>query len=1245
MKKLFILSLLCFTIVLMLPKESYADFNNGGTNCTTATGGGSYSGEIVCGPWISSPSNPNNDGSSQALWAGQTKNLSSLTIFRASLYLTKNTRLNFTQNSVLNFDGGGCQSGTDGVGGNCGNSGDGTTGNLWGVNILDMDSSEIFQGGGNDAVFNIRDVNRIQMANGSNATFGTIKDNGNYTKIDFIVDSSDLSIKGIELSQNNGSNISNFLINNTEKERGHYLININNGIKATSIYNFKITNGDVIIGGDIVADGGIAPLALLNSDLVLNGNKLSMVTTFDLRNGAVLKVDPWVGKHTITMGGGSADIMLEGGSTMTAQDIMLVVPTLNIKATDEDTLLSMDTLYFDKSQVNDFSMLNIDLSLKAKANIGTIDTNTACLNGCGNGDKQINLNGDALSSYEIGKIIVADDLVSLNTAASSVDIKNIDYQNDHIKIYAKSLNESNNLHIGNINVLNDAVLTTTDTATGNKYTNYLVDIKYQNATIDNMTFKSADILSMTIDSSTLKLGDITCVSCKTTTFVGKGNDISVAMKNYNSGSGGQQNIFQGIKLDVSGTYASNGTFDVSGSTLNFNSLVGNYDSINLSASTLNINGESKIILSSGSIDIDKSSTLNIKSANVFSKPVNQIDNKGNLNISAANDINTLNNDGIAYLNGSSHINLINNNSSGFTVDTYECDGNICENRIYKDGILKLDSGATIDTLNDTGGQIVVSGGNYIKNFDATSDTSLLFVVDTKTSKPGLTIGNMNPYTGDIAISFTKLSVLKPGLKNRYDILTTENGSIGIKPNDPDNPATDDFFHSLRVLAPWLKYEADIERNGNGETAWVNVQRLTDYETIIGIVPGYSRDKSVMNIAKLIDTVVFDTKVTDGLEDVVNSLDLNSACGGLSQQERDDFEKLIYLVHNDKGSPYDIKPTSCLNTMAEHMNNLKPVSNEVYALYAHNNTQKSLDTLLEANREYVYSNEIYSWYKADVGYTSLADKNYDTGFNSINSMFFAGATVSPFNNSLNFSGLLGFGIGNLNGNSNMFNGTSNTLAGGLAASYLNNSYYVSLASSVGWTNFHTNRNIAFLDNTYVDNHNPIATSSLSVLEVATKVEAGKEFIISSTTFMTPKVFAAQSVLNNSGYKEFGSSGSVQVSSANLLMSEVGVGAELRRELIMPAWTGIKNAFWYPKIGVNVVERFYNDPITKMQFVGVIDDAYANIIGANYSGVLTQAYASVLYQAKSFALQAGYNGEVSMSGYMNHSLNAILKYSFR
>jgi len=1194
----------------MFPKESKADFNNGGTHCTTATGGGSYSGKIICGPDISGATN--GDGSSQEVWAGRTESFNSLTIFQASLFLTKNSRVNMGNNSTLIFDGGGCKAGTDGVGGDCPTDSDGTgKDKIWGKNILSIDSSEFYQGGGNNAVFYMRDVNSIRLNNGSVATFGSIKDkDAAYAMLEFIVNDSDLSISEIKFDNSN-SFISNFYVSNNEKDRGKYRFNINGGIVAAKINSFTVENGDVILGGDILVEGGISNITLNNSDLLLNGNKLSQVALIDLRNGAIFKADPRAGEHTIEIGGGD-NILLEDGSSMYAQNILLKIPSLNIRLSGENTFLSVDKISFDAAP-NDFSIIEMAASIKAKAKIGILDATIPCINnGCAQGDKPIKFNGDKLSSYEIDKIIINNDYVSLNTDKAFIDIKNIDYQNSEIKLYAIGQSEDRVLHIGSINVLNDA---------SNNSNTYKIDLRNQNAAIDSIKFKSADELDLTANSSKINFGNIYCDSCKITNIVGDGSS-SISINNYNSGSGSTRNFFQKITMDVYGAYNSGGTFEASEAKLNFNSLNGIYDSIVLTSSTLNINSASDITLTNGSIDIDNDSALSINAAHVFKDPVN-IDNKGMLRISAANNLGVLNNDGIAYLDGKSYINTINNNKE-----------------------LHLYSGAAIDNLtNTTDSTIYVYGGNYITNFNPEIDSKLVFKVDFKDSKPGLTIHEMlNPFNinsdpdilpedRNLQIIFKGVSVLKPGLKNRYEIIKTEKGGI-------EGISADDFSNILGVLPPWLIHEEGINYNNgenasNGETAWISVHRLTNYKALIGAVPGYGSDSSIMNIAALIDSVVGENNITAGLEDVVNSLDLNSKCGFDDQ--------LIYEAHQGV-TILDISKAPCLYNMAANMNTLKPVSNEVYALYSHNNTQKSLDTLLEANREYVYSNEIYSWYKGDAGYTSLADKGYDKGFSGVNSMFFVGATIAPLN-SINVSGMLGFGMGMLNGNSSFFDTTSNTLSAGLAGSYLANSYYASLSTAVGFTNFRTDRNIAFLDNEYSDNRDAIANSSLSVLELGVKAETGKEFIVNSNTFLTPKVFAGQSVLNNSGYKEFGSSGALKVDSSNLLVSEVGVGAELRRELIMPYWTGIKNAFWYPKVGINLVERFYNAPTTKMQFLGVADDAYASIVSANYSGILGQLYGSVLYQAQKFAVQVGYNGEITASGYMNHSLNATLKYSFR
>ena len=1197
-------------------------FNSNNAHAIDCPAEGGEAGTVICGP--TSPS-----GNGEILWKGENKNLGNVTVIQAQFNIRDKSRITMAPNSILSFDGGGCIS-------NCSVSN--PRERTYGINILELDNSEFYHGSGLNATVYMKDDNRIRLTSNSSATFGYIKEkeigewsetgsftcptseNGCYTKLEINVQNSELSIGSIEF-ENSDSWISTIRIENEEKNRGK-LVNINNGIKASEISSIDLKYADANIGGDIIAygragNGGVVSnINLYSSDLVLKGNLISQVQTIFLIEKSILKIDPQSGRHTAEFAGSSL-IRLENSSEFIAQDIKLLAPNLNLTLINDGTKFTADRIYFSDNQLS-FSDINFDLSLKSQAKIGSIDTRLNCIEGgnCSGVAQKITLNGDKDSNYDIGEILIDANSTTLLLNDSYGKINKIDYYNNEVRIDGRASKDTT-MHIGNINLLNDNSI-------------YDIEFRSQNLKIDNINLKKSDKLLFNFYDSTINVGNIICgESCSQIVFNGFG-DTTLNIVTFNAGSTNSTNFsndFSGITINASGSYNSNGTFNVKNSTLNFGSMNGEYDSINLESSNLILNRSSDIKLTSGNISIDTASSFTIKGEQIFENPNDiNIVNNGKLNILAGNDFNSLTNNATAttVLDGKAKINTVNNT----------------------DGTVELYAGASIDLFNNLGSgtdknraekhtsKLIVNGANRIEKYNHNEFSELVFMVSTKKSMPTLTIGEMgnSDYLGKMSISFDKLSVIKPGLINRYDLIKTEKGSIGIKHEDYDG--------LLDILPPWLKHQQNIDFNNgenavNGETAWINIERLTNYTNLVRAVPGYGDDKSILTLAGNIDNAVFNSQVTLGLEDVVNSLDLNSGCGF--------SDEIIYKMHQGE-EIIDISKAPCLYTMAENINKLKPVSNEVYALYSHTNVVRSLDTILEANREYVYDGEIYSWYKGDIGYTSLADKEKDSGFNSVNSMFYVGATVAPSSN-YNFSGILGFGIGSLNGNKSLYDGVTNSLTAGLATSYLKATYFVSLSGIVGLTNFDTNRYIEFLDNEYSDNRETKSTSKLSVLELALKLEVGNEYIIDSTTFLTPKVFASQSVLNNSGYEEFGSSASLNVNANTLLISDIGVGVELRRELLLPSFLGIDKAFWYPKIGFNIVERFYQTPNTEMKFVGTSDDFYSKIDSGNYSGILGQLYGSLLYQNQAFALQVGYNGDASISGYMNHSINATLKYSFR
>lgn len=1193
-------------------------FNPNNASAVDAVDCDSYGGTVICGP-------TSGNGNAEVLYDGIKVNLGDVSVVQAIWNIRNKSRVTMGTNATLNFDGGGCLSSCDN---------EDPTARTYYLNILEVDNSEFFHGSGTDSTVYMKDENQIKASTDSSVSLGYIKEkntytyvpneagdlifkcpnDGCYTKLDISSKDSELSIGSIEF-ENPDSFVNIISIENEEANRGKYRLNINKGIKASQIKMISLKNADAIIGGDIIAygsngsGGAIAEITLYYSDLVLRGNEISQVQRIQLVEKSIFKVDPMSGRHTIVMGSSGAPlIQLESGSQFIAQDIKTVATQTDFVVTNEDTIFKADRIYMDN--LLNFTSMNFYASLQAKVEIGTIDTRLYCIEGdCGSSSQRLKLDGDSSSLFQINEILIDSDdtILILNDAYGRIN--KIDYDNSVVNIEGRTT-ENVTMQIGSINLLNEA-------------TKYNIKIKDQKLQIDSINFKKSEQLEFNISESTINSGNITCSDyCKETSFNGIGN-ATLNIVSFNSNIAGNMNsaefsnTFSGITINVSESYNSSGTFIANDSTLNFGSMNGTYDSINLFSSSLTLNKESDITLTSGDILIDNLSSFTIKGEEIFNNPNEiNIDNYGKLNILAGNTLNSIINNinATTVLDGKSNIKL---------VDNY--------------GILELHAGASIDELNNMGtnenqSKVVLYGANRVEKYDHNEFSELVFMITTKQSMPTLTIGEMtNPYyLGEISVSFDNLSVIKPGLKNRYDLIETEQGSIGID--------YDQYSEMLNILPPWLIHEENIEQNTNnsGETAWVEIQRLTNYTTLMKAVPGYGQDSAILNLAESIDRVVFSGQTTKGLEDVVNSLDLNSGCTASDQ--------LIYEIHQGVVTDVDISSAPCLYTMAENMNKLKPVSNEVYALYSHTNVTKSLDTLLEANREYVYSDEVYSWYKSDIGYTSLADKGYDSGFNGVSSNFYAGLTFAPLAN-YNFSGMLGFGLGNLNGNSSLYDGGTNTIMAGLAASYLKSTYFVSLSTVVGISNFDTNRNIDFLDNEYSDNRSTVSTSKLSVIDMAVKLEAGDEYVVNSSTFLTPKVFISQSLLHNSGYEEFGSSASLKVNSNNMAISDLGVGVELRRELLLPKFLGIEKSFWYPKIGFNVVERFYKKPSTEMKFVGTSDDFYTKIDSADYSGLLAQLYGSLLYQNKDLAVQVAYNGDASLSGYMNHSINATLKYSFK
>ncbi len=1148
---------------------------------------------VVCGPL-----DPN--AAQVVVEDARNHRYNNVTIFQGWLLVTNNSSININQGGLLFMDPGGCVERCD------------TNTPVLGTSILELNFGGIFSHVNEyNSLTKVKDNIRFIAKNSSILLLGKVSDEGAYaTTINIDISNSTSSFNNITLSHAD-SKISGIFLSNSIDKKGLFKTNINeiNGvsIRAPAITTINLTNTDLIIAGSVITEGKNA----LVGTVLLNNSNIDFAGTLFSKLNVIRAVDKSVFTTTksnsiLQVGSGAPAITAERDSQITLANVEVDTATYLEIIAATNSIIKINRIYI-PATFDDQGGFRIAAEHNSTVDIGIIDTRTACATSCINSDLTFRTAGNN-AFINIGSIFINNDKKQIKFISSYFgNIKNIEYSNDLAKI--EGLDKNSMLaKIDNIKL-------TSVSSTAN------VNIKNSNLEINNFNLLNSSTSNFVINNSNLKIDNLVCVDlCNTINFSSVGTAFSnLNIKNFiNSPSNTSVNNFKDINMNITGSYTSSGVISLNNAKLVFNSLSGNFTNILLTnSSSFTINEESNINLSS--INIENGSSIFINASNVLQGNNIVVANSGIFTITKANNFNSLNNTASAkaFIDGNATINNINNSGEL----SLSANSHILE--LNNAGTIHIHNVNQVDTLRQSGG-------------------NLSFYIDTKESKAALQAGSITEWNvNKLDITFKDTAVLNPGESNRYYILSTKTGAINPNTANHDwfyNNPNDLFDDALSILPHWLVNRKEIVYNNGvdskeGETIGVNIQRLTSYTALIQATPGYSGDKGLLSITRDIDHNVANSTVSKQVLDIINSLDMNSGC--VSDQE------FIYGIHQGTIQNINAGNTPCLYTMASNAASLKPVSHETYALTTHINTVKSFEKLAEANKEYTTKNDLFTWISTEVSYLKMNNKNYNNGYNSTGSTIYGGLTAG-LTSKFTLSALFAFGISDINGDKSAYDGRSYNSNSGFALTYLSNKYHFTFMTLLANNNYNMNRHIKFLDNRWSENKNTEATAKIKTTEIAVRAEVGREFIINNATYLTPKLFISQGFINVGDYTETNSSASLYVVGTNYSIADFGLSLEYYKEILFPKFLGIKNAFWYPKASIAIVERFYTTKDTQANFIAT--NSTISIPSPKYSAPLINTNLSLMYQQTHFSLQVGYYAEAALSGYMSHSIVGNLKYSF-
>ncbi len=450
----------------------------------------------------------------------------------------------------------------------------------------------------------------------------------------------------------------------------------------------------------------------------------------------------------------------------------------------------------------------------------------------------------------------------------------------------------------------------------------------------------------------------------------------------------------------------------------------------------------------------------------------------------------------------------------------------------------------------------------------------------------------------------------------------------------DNPETCDADGKpLEEDGECTQIPIDIE----GETVSFYVNRLINYTDILKGI-GWGDDLGI-DIANSLDMAVENEDVTDAMQDIYNSLDYNSLCPAPSGPSEGEW---INGAHTG-GEEFNDWDNPCLNTLANHISELKPFSMEAMVLFNHNAINNVFKIMSKQTSKYYGIHQYEVWFENINSFNFLNTKDYSVGYSGFNSGFQIGLTGNIAKN-LNGSISTGLQLGAIDGKSNY----DASIAGSnisASLSYIMNYGYINLSGLYSLNNFNTSRELLWMVNDFTANKEFAAKGDMLINEFASRIEMGVALETFLDVQITPKIFGGYSHVYIPSWNEGHASFAYTFDKLNVNLYDVGGGFDFAKETLVQEFLGVERAMWKTQLFVGVVKYFYNDIDTVFKWKGIDDKYYIEMPGSGYHEPRLQSKISIGYEKNGFGLTVGYGMEVTVpNSYINHDISLNLRFIF-
>ncbi len=1146
---------------------------------------------------------------------------------------------------------------------------------------LDFKNSRIFQNSSNNQLTILNEQSSsanvdLNISNGSNVSFGTIKANNDDKTINFTMSIQD-SIANIDQIDFFSKN-KYVKINITNKEVGDakntLIINgKDKDFSGTSrkvsllgnFQSFNATNANITIGGDII--GSITSLTLTGSKLLfkdgadykLGGlffgdspsfdrNQGGLNTSLSLSKESIFKME----KGEITWKVSTSTIT--GNSEFIADSIYFnsAIGTFNMtlgleKSQDDTSKFKANLLKFNKSSTP-LITFNVKVSQKSSFIVDKLDlSEVEWGNSNDTVDKsyfQVQVAKDA--KFYVKELIIGPEKFVSNKSygsyfkfpASTLEFKKITFmQNNFFRIINENQEQASILKVEDIDFTSNTDATK---GAGNTTGEVLIDFKYNTLEVKNFTIKSVSTTNIKLQQSEIKADIFKSLG---TGFKITGDGFSSFEANtlttVDSDTTGAGTIIDNMKnFIVKNRLTASGKFTVqNNSIVNISNWEGREVYINITGnSTLNLNSNNSSLMlkeTGTPINIDQGSTLNIFANKAFNTDMNK------------NNIKAINR-GVLEIRGSDNtFNQIDNEGGIFRIrfadsSSLKNTGVIKKlfNRNIEDrrGKVELYDKAYVEDIENSG-DLNVFGQVKIDKFkqqdqDANNKAYLIFNILKSDNTTTLTLKETPDWNKRIKLNLLDTSILLPGSKNRFDLLVSKGQSM-----TEGELQNNELF---TYIPAWLKTNRGIEKKDGTETVWVNIERLTNFESLIESSTGIQ--KSARSIAKKIDEIVQEDKVTENIQGLINALDKNSKSDACTINEKDKISEYIYKAANaetlaaKQEAINSLKASKCLDKLAANMNKLSPINNSIFTNILHNEASKVLSMISNETKMYNGLGDYYVWTNNNFSYNSLANNNEISGYSGFSNLLEIGITGS-FREGINMTGALGFTLSNLKSNEKNYDSNLFGANIALAVGYITRSYYVTLNTTYLLGFFNNKRYIDFLDN------GNVATSSANIHSLAIKAEVGTEYDISKSVSINPNTFVTLTTVIGSGFKEKDSSASLEHKWFATMIPEFGVNVDATYEKLISRFFAIDNVFFKTNLSLGVSGLYRPAINTSFNFVGTNTSPIKITSDSLFSFGLQGGISTSLYKGN-HEFNIYVNTKIGTKLYNNYSLGLIYRYSF-